>query len=50
MAREKYEFKPDNVGTGLLSKLYLTKKQRQALLKWLLYALVLLVLQDVQLS
>ena len=53
MAREKYEFKPDNVGTGLLSKLYLTKKQRQALLKWLLYALVLvvlLVLQDVLLS
>ena len=53
MAKKKYEFKPDNIGTGLLSKLYLTKKQRQAVLKWLLYTvvlLVLLVLQDVLLS
>jgi hypothetical protein len=53
MARKKYDFKPDNIGTGTLSKLYLTKKQRQALLKWLLYGLVLLVLlvmQDVLLS
>lgn len=53
MAKKKYEFKPDNVGTGTLSKLYLTKKQRQAALKWLLYGLaclVLLVLQDVLLS
>jgi hypothetical protein len=53
MAKKKYEFKPDSSGTGLLSKLYLTPKQRQSLLKWFLYGLVLLVLlvlQDVLLS
>ena len=49
MAR-KYEFKPDKPRSGLLGKLFLTQKQRRTLLKWLLYALVLLalsVLQDV---
>lgn len=49
MAR-KYEFKPDKENSGLLDKLYLTKKQRRALLRWTLYALVLMlvsVLQDV---
>ena len=53
MARKKYDFKPDNIGTGTLSKLYLTKKQRQALLKWLLYVGVIvltLVIQDVVMS
>lgn len=53
MAKKKYEFRPDKSGADLLSKLYLTKKQRMSLLKWLLYALVLLVLsvlQDVILS
>lgn len=49
MAR-KVEFKPDKPRTGLLNKLYLTQKQRRALLKWVLYSLVLVflsVLQDV---
>lgn len=53
MAKRKYEFRPDKPHADLLSKLYLTKKQRMSLLKWLLYALVLLVLsvlQDVILS
>lgn len=53
MARKKYEFRPDKPHGDLLGKLYLTKKQRMSLLKWLLYALVLLVLsilQDVILS
>lgn len=52
MAR-KYEFKPDKPRSGILSKLFLTKKQRRSLLKWTLYALVLVVLsvlQDVLLS
>lgn len=52
MAR-KNEFKPDKPRSGLLNKLYLTQKQRRSLLKWGLYALVLLilsVLQDVILS
>lgn len=50
---KKYEFKPDKPRAGLLSKLFLTQKQRQNLLKWALYALVLVVLsvlQDVLLS
>ena len=49
MAR-KYEFKPDKPRSGILSKLFLTQKQRRSVLKWVLYALVLLllsVLQDV---
>lgn len=50
MARKKYEFKPDKISLSLLNKLYLTKKQRLSILKWVLRALVLLVmslLQDV---
>ncbi len=50
---KKYEFRPDKPRSGLLSKLYLTKLQRRALLKWCLYGLLLLalsVLQDVILS
>lgn len=50
MFRRKYDFKPDRTGSGLLNKLYVTKRQRLSLLRWLLYALVLLtlsVLQDV---
>lgn len=53
MTRRKYEFKPDRTETGPLSRLYLTKKQRLSLLKWLLFGLVLLVLsvlQDVVMS
>lgn len=50
MAKKKYEFKPDKISLSLLNKLYLTRLQRLSLLKWALYALVLLVmslLQDV---
>ena len=50
---KKYEFRPDKPRSGLLSKLYLTKLQRRALLKWCLYGFLLLalsVLQDVILS
>lgn len=50
MAKKKYEFKPDRISLGFFHKLYLTKKQRISILKWLLYALLVLVmslLQDV---
>lgn len=47
MAR-KYEFKPDKPRSGLLDKLTLTQKQRRSLLKWTLYALVLVVLSVLQ--
>lgn len=47
MAR-KYEFKQDKQGSGFWSKLVLTKKQRRFILRWALYALVLLVLSVVQ--
>lgn len=53
MARRKYEFRPDRTDSGILNKLYLTKKQRLSILKWLLYSLILVllsVLQDVILS
>ncbi len=45
---KKNEFKPDKPRSGLLSKLYLTQKQRRSVLKWLLYCLVLLVLSVLQ--
>lgn len=45
---KKYEFKPDRPVSGLLDKLYMTQKQRRTLLKWALYALVLLALSVVQ--
>ena len=45
---KKYEFKPDKPRNGLAERLYLTKKQRRQLLKWALYALMLLVLSVVQ--
>lgn len=48
MARRKYEFKPDKEGSGILSKLYITRRQRLTLLRWALYALVILVLSLVQ--
>ena len=53
MGKRKYEFRPDPTGLDWVSKLALTKKQRQALLKWSLYGLVCvtgLVLQDSLLS
>ena len=45
---KKYEFKPDKPQMTLADRLYLTKKQRRQLLKWSLYALMLLVLSVVQ--
>ena len=48
MAKKKYEFKPDKISLGFFHKLYLTKKQRISILKWALYALVLLVLSLLQ--
>lgn len=45
---KKHEFKPDKPRSGLLSKLYLTQKQRLSALKWGLYALVLLILSVLQ--
>lgn len=53
MFKKKHEFKPDRTGTSFWSKLYVTPKQRLRLLKWTLYALMLLALsliQDVILS
>lgn len=47
MAR-KYEFKPDKPRSGFWDKLFLTQKQRRSLLKWGLYALVLVVLSVLQ--
>ena len=51
MAR-KYEFKPDRQRSDFLGKLMLTKKQRQDLLRWVLFSVVCLVgllVQDVAL-
>ncbi len=47
MRRQK-EFKPDREGASLLSRLYITQKQRKSIYKWALYALVLLVLSVLQ--
>jgi len=48
MFGRKHEFKPDRTDSGTLNKLYVTKKQRLALLKWLLIGLCLLALSLVQ--
>jgi len=48
MARRKYEFRPDRTQAGLINKLYLTPKQRLTILKWVLYALILVVLSVMQ--
>lgn len=51
MARKKRvrnEFQPDRTQTSLLSKLYLTRKQRLSLLKWTLYGIVLAALSVLQ--
>ena len=45
---KKFEFGPDKPYSGLLSKLFLTTKQRKSLLKWALYCCVLLVLSVLQ--
>ena len=50
MARRKYEFRPDKQRTDLLGKLYLPPQQRRILLRWVLYAVLLVtasVVQDV---
>ena len=50
MARRKYEFQPDRPQTSILEKLYLTKRQRNSLVRWSLHSLFLLCLslfQDV---
>lgn len=50
---KNYEFRPDGDSKTLLQRLYLTEQQRKNLLKWVLYALFLIllsVLQDVILT
>ncbi len=47
--KRKHEFRPDRErSAGLLNKLYITKKQRLSLAKWLLMGLVLVVLSVLQ--
>lgn len=48
MAKRKYEFRPDKTQADLLNKLYLTPKQRLTILRWTLYAVMLVVLSLVQ--
>ncbi len=48
MLRRKRDFKPDRMGSGVLSKLYMTKKQRLSALKWLLYIAALVLISLVQ--
>ena len=48
MANNNHEFRPDKTGSGLLSRLYLTRLQRLSALKWLLYSLVALILSVLQ--
>ena len=48
MAKRKYEFRPDKPHADFFSKLYLTRKQRLALLKWVLYAATLVALSVIQ--
>ncbi len=45
---KKYEFQPDKPYSTWLSKLQLTRLQRRQVLKWCLYALVLLILSLLQ--
>ena len=46
--RRKHEFKPDKLESSPLSKLYLTPRQRQKLLKWVLMGLLLTLLSLLQ--
>lgn len=54
MARyKKYEFRPDTPRTDILGKILLTRKQRQTLLRWVLFSgvcLAGLLMQDVVMS
>ncbi len=45
---KKYEFQPDKPHSDWRSRLQLTPQQRRALLKWCLYAVILLVVSLVQ--
>ena len=45
---KKYEFRPDKPRTNLLHHLLLTKQQQKTVLKWTLYAALLLVISVVQ--
>ena len=47
MAR-KYEFRPDSNRNGLLQRLHMTQQQRRIFLKWVLHALLLVLLSVVQ--
>lgn len=46
--RRKHEFKPDKPASSTLSKLYMTPRQRQKLLKWVLIGLLLVLLSLLQ--
>ena len=46
--RRKRDFRPDRTDRGLLFKLYITPLQRQKILKWVLMALLMLVLSLLQ--
>ena len=48
MARRKYEFQPDRPQTSILEKLYLTKRQRNSLVRWSLHSVFLLGLSLIQ--
>ena len=48
MARRKYQFRPDRTDPGIWNKLYITPKERQAILKWSLYGLSCLLVLIVQ--
>lgn len=45
---KKNEFRPDKPRSGWLSKLYITPTQRRAILKWVLYGFVIMVLSLLQ--
>ena len=45
---KRNDFKPDKPRSGVLSKLFLTQQQRRSILKWGLYALLLLLLSVAQ--
>jgi len=45
---KKQEFRPDSTQKSLLQRLHLTKQQRKSVLKWVLYALFLILLSLLQ--
>lgn len=48
MARKKYRFRPDPSESDLWNKLYITKKQRLAALKWGMYGLACILMLIIQ--